>query len=319
MAALNVTHKAPKNRNLGKVTFDDFRCYPLRTDEEMRIDSISGDKGYATSGLPVIYRYINPTSVCVDPFHVKDMGLALLTSALIGWNESGVETEFNVFALGLYHALNFLGRKSEYPANLKNLLNSLYQLHVKLWKDTVTVKFHVFYKHAQDHQEEYGHLYTTEDFEKQHKLFMTSINHQTTNCESFLVLRKRIHFSSQYGTFIAACEFYWKSRDTSISCFNFVDPSDNSSQFGIIQLILMHNQEIYMVVKQFKLEPMQKSLKGYNTMPANTLSKKIVDICANFPTTFGKVTSSFTSLISIRYFLCPAILIEFNGSVYVNC
>ncbi|CAO4380119.1 unnamed protein product [Caenorhabditis nigoni] len=115
--------------------------------------------------------------------------LSIITSALVGITGSCNSMDFNALVLGWYYCLEFLGSVLAPQRSLRLLLDACYKLHVVLESQSITLKWHTFYHHLLDHERIYGHLHTTEIFEREHKTIMTSVNHQTTQCERILVSR----------------------------------------------------------------------------------------------------------------------------------
>ncbi|CAO4383883.1 unnamed protein product [Caenorhabditis nigoni] len=234
----------------GKITFDQSFPSRARTDDEMMYSAEQGIHGYSCRRVPIIYSYIPPTIVSIDPFHVRGLGvckdiieefqkpkkwrslkissdkleilkrsidairpytsekiktqsykklskatgreidkLSSITCAVVGITGSCSSKEFNALFLGLYRSMEFLGTVLASPGSLRLLLYACYKLHVKLERESISLKWHTFYDHLLDHEQAYGHLHTTEIYEREHKSLMTTVHHQTTQCERILISR----------------------------------------------------------------------------------------------------------------------------------
>ncbi|ULT91632.1 hypothetical protein L3Y34_009332 [Caenorhabditis briggsae] len=142
----------------------------------------------------------------------------------------------------------FLGSLLGEHSALRELLDELGNLLVQLQPHCVTIKWHCFLKHIQDHEIEYGPIYTTEVFEREHRNFMTSLNQQTTNCESTLPMR---YIAGQY----------YKRKMKVIT-------KDNATNMGQFMVKSVHNEKF----RKRKLE------SDSNLVPWKELTKEHTDL-----------------------------------------
>uniref|UniRef100_A0A8R1HZU1 Uncharacterized protein n=1 Tax=Caenorhabditis japonica TaxID=281687 RepID=A0A8R1HZU1_CAEJA len=147
-------------------------------------EAIDSVKGYTYD--PTVLQSLKKTGKCTGREIDK---LSVFVTALAGWTESFASRDFQVFFLGLYHSLTFLGSLLATPGAILDLLDAMYKLHVFLEPDSLSIKWHTFYKHVHEHEQQFGPQHSTETYEREHKTLMTSVNHQSTNCEYEILTR----------------------------------------------------------------------------------------------------------------------------------
>uniref|UniRef100_A0A8R1HX51 Uncharacterized protein n=1 Tax=Caenorhabditis japonica TaxID=281687 RepID=A0A8R1HX51_CAEJA len=196
-------------------------------------EAIDSVKGYTYD--PTVLQSLKKTGKCTGREIDK---LSVFVTALAGWTESFASRDFQVFFLGLYHSLTFLGSLLATPGAILDLLDAMYKLHVFLEPDSLSIKWHTFYKHVHEHEQQFGPQHSTETYEWEHKTLMTSVNHQSTNCEYEILTRKREKYTSRMGSFVVSAQLYWKCDFTDQSCISCVDPIENNIRSVIAKYFL---------------------------------------------------------------------------------
>ncbi|EGT49510.1 hypothetical protein CAEBREN_02837 [Caenorhabditis brenneri] len=334
-----ITTGTKKSR--GKVSYCDPRTAVLRTDDSIRVDTVCGSNGLSGDReLQKPSRWINAKlkrgffekmahslaevrSYRYDQvmlISAKKLGkatgreidkLSQHLCALVGTMNGCENPEMSIFYMGMYCCLTCLGSHSINSSQLETLLDKLYILLVELEKDSVTIKWHVFFKHLHQHEEQFGVLQTTEPFEREHKVFMTSVHHQSTNSEKLLInstcsnfgasnivqesllleqhrvllaslgygyqVKKRCFVESRMGAFTFSTPSYWKSENTCSSVITFTDPVYGGIKFGAIELILTTDQSTAFVVNEFKVESWPEALEVYRRLKIGETAKSVLE------------------------------------------
>ncbi|ULT96160.1 hypothetical protein L3Y34_004645 [Caenorhabditis briggsae] len=59
----------------GKVSFNEMYTSPQRTDDSILYSAEKGIRGYTKPGVPVVFQFINPSKLTLDPFHLRGAGV----------------------------------------------------------------------------------------------------------------------------------------------------------------------------------------------------------------------------------------------------
>ncbi|UMM29348.1 hypothetical protein L5515_011750 [Caenorhabditis briggsae] len=59
----------------GKVSFNEMYTSPQRTDDSILCSAEKGIRGYTKPGVPVVFQFINPSKLTLDPFHLRGAGV----------------------------------------------------------------------------------------------------------------------------------------------------------------------------------------------------------------------------------------------------
>ncbi|EFP06571.1 hypothetical protein CRE_09885 [Caenorhabditis remanei] len=146
------------------------------------INCIEGIKAYTYDNVPLAsLRKLSKTTG-------REMEkLSRLISGIVGFEGLSLRNDYNVLFMGFLYALTLQGTGAVNPGTMQELLTTMYELHCLLEPDSLTIKFHSFYNHITLHEQEFGPIHTTEPFEREHKVLMNSVHHQTTSCENVIL------------------------------------------------------------------------------------------------------------------------------------